>query len=254
LSTPSPPERFLLLAGRRSGTTLLVESLDSHPDLECRKDVFSIRRRWKYFQVDVKSGLFYPYRTASLQRKLDFLFRRTRLVESFLAETFAPTPGVKAKGIRLSYNQARKYPAVLPWILRNGIPVVHLVRENGLKAIVSHFTAKKRGVAHATSKVERVTLRLPPAQVRALLNERRKEVESYRARLRDHPCCEVSYESFRNPEETRRLLEFLGVDSGVPLSSRLVKQNPDSLRMILENYDEIARELRGTPFERDLEV
>jgi Sulfotransferase family len=246
-------ERFLVLAGRRSGTTLLVESLDSHPDVECRKDVFSIRRRWKYFQVDVKSGLFYPYRTASLKRKVDFVFRRRRLVESFLAETFVPTPGIKAKGIRLSYNQARKYPAVLPWILGNGIPVVHLVRENGLKAIVSHFTAKKRGFAHATSKVERVTLRLPPAQVKALLVQRNREIERYRALLRDRPCCEVSYESFRREEETRRLLDFLGVDPGVPLTSRLVKQNPDSLRMILENYAEIARELRGTPFESDLD-
>lgn len=248
-------ERFLVLAGRRSGTTLLVESLDSHPDIECRKDVFSVRKRWKYFRVDVKIGLFYQYRTASFQRKVDFVLRRRRLIESFLAATFAPSPGVKAKGIRLSYVQARKYPAILPWVLKDDIRIVHLVRENSLKAIVSHFTATKRGVSHATSKVEQVTLSLPPAQVKALLVQRRNEIEKYRSLIRDRPCCEISYESFlaRKDEETRRLLGFLGVDPGVSLTSRLVKQNPDSLRMILENYDDIARELRGTPFESDLD-
>jgi hypothetical protein len=58
----------------------------------------------------------------------------------------------------------------------------------------------------------------------------------------------------RKEEETRRLLGFLGVDRFVPLTSRLIKQNPDSLREILENYDEIARTLRGTPFESYLET
>jgi hypothetical protein len=249
-------ERFLVLAGRRSGTTLLVECLDSHPEIECRKDVFSVRRRWRHFQVDVKSGLFYPFRTASFQRRIDFILRRRRLIDSFLAETFAPAPGLKAKGIRLSYEQARKYPEVLPWALENGVRVVHLIRENGLKAVVSHFTAKKRGFAHATSKVERVILNLPPGEMMAFLIKREREVERYRALFRDRPYCEISYESFlvRKEEETRRLLGFLGVDRFVPLTSRLVKQNTDSLREILENYDEIARTLRGTPFESYLET
>jgi hypothetical protein len=247
-------QRFIVLAGRRSGTTLLVESLDSHPDVECRKDVFSIRRRWKRFQVDVKTGLFYQFRTASLGRRIDYLFRRRRLVHAFLEETLSPTGGVLARGIRLSYEQVRKYPDILPWVLENDVRVIHLVRDNALKAVVSHFTAKKRGFAHATSQVARVTLRLPPAGLRAHLEKREREIDRYRALFRDRPCCEVSYESFlaRKEEETRRLLGFLGIPRYAPLTSRLVKQNPDSLRDILENYDEIARALRGTPFERHL--
>jgi len=249
-------ERFIVLAGRRSGTTLLVECLDSHPDVECRKDVFSIRRRWKHFQVDVKTGLFYPFRSASLARRIDYLFRRRRLIRAFLTETFAPTEGVLAKGIRLSYEQVRKYPDILPWVLENDVRIVHLVRENALKAIVSHFTAKKRGFAHATSQVAKVTLRLPPEELLALLVQREREIDRYRALFQDRPCCEVSYESFlaRKEEETRRLLAFLGISRYAPLTSRLVKQNPDSLRDILENYDEIARALRGTPFEKYIET
>jgi sulfotransferase family protein len=249
-------EKFVVLAGRRSGTTLLVESLDSHPDVECRKDVFSIRRRWKRFQVDVMTGLFYQYRSASLKRQFDYLFRRRRLVRAFLDETLAPAKGVLARGIRLSYEQVRKYPDILPWVLENDVRIIHLVRESSLKAVVSHFTAKKRGFAHATSQVERVTLRLPPAELRAHLEDREREIERYRALFQGRPCCEVSYESFlaRREEESRRLLAFLGIERYAPLTSRLVKQNPDSLRDILENYDEIAQALRGTPFERHLET
>ena len=227
-------EPFVVLAGRRSGTTLLVESLDSHPDIECTKDVFSIRRRWKYFQVDVATGLFYPYRSASLERRIAYVFRRRRLIEEFLTETFARAGAPQARGIRLSYEQVRKYPHILTWMLKQNIRVLHLIRENSLKAIVSHFTAKKRGIAHATTKVEKVTLRLPPAELKRHLAQRAMEVERYRRLLQDRPCCEMSYESFlENREaETRRILEFLRVPRFVPLTSRLVKQNSDSLKEI----------------------
>lgn len=218
------------------------------------KDVFSLRRRFRYFQVDVAIGLFARFRSASRGRQLDYLFRRGRLIDAFLEEAFAPAGTVRARGIRLSYEQARKYPQALRWAARNDLRVIHLLRENGLKAIVSHFTAKKRGVAHATSPLERVTLRLPPREVERLLAQRHERVERYRAMLGGQRYCEVTYESFlaRKEAETRRLLDFLGVERFVPLTSRLVKQNPDSLRDILENYEEIARALRGTAFEHYL--
>jgi sulfotransferase family protein len=233
-----------------------MQRFDSHPEVECRKDAFSIRRRWKRFQVDVKTGLFYQYRSASLARQLDYLFRRRRLVRAFLDETLSPTDGVPARGIRLSYEQVRKYPDSLPWVLENDVRIIHLVRENALKAVVSHFTAKKRGFAHATSQVPKVTLRLPPAELKALLVQREREIDRYRVLFQGRPCCEVFYETFlaQKEEETRRLLDFLGISRYAPLTSRLVKQNPDSLRDILENYDEIARALRGTSFERHLET
>jgi LPS sulfotransferase NodH len=248
-------EKFLVLAGRRSGVTFLVDSLDSHPEIECSKDVFSIRRRWKYFQVDVAIGKFYKFRSASRGRQLAYVLRRKWLINAFMTEIFGREGTAKARGIRLSYEQSRKYPRALEWSLENGIRVLHLTRENILKAILSNLIAKKRGVTHATSPLPRVTVRVPPGELKKLLIDREKLVERYRKRLQGGHHLEISYESFlaRRESETRRILDFLGIDHFVPLTSQYVKQNPDSVAEILENYAEVARAFAGTPFARYLE-
>jgi LPS sulfotransferase NodH len=250
---------FLILAGRRSGVTFLVDSLNSHPEIECSKDVFSIRRRFKYFQVDVTIGRFCQFRSASWRRQVAYLFRRQRLINAFLREIFRsgdrPGDAVNARGIRLSYEQARKYPQVLKWIRKNDVRVIHLIRENALKAIVSDFTAKKRGVTHVTAPVERVTVSVPPGELRRRLVDREKRVQRFREGFAGRRYLEISYESFlEKPEsETRRILDFLGIERFVPLTSRYVKQNPEKLSEILENYAEIARVFNGTDFARYLE-
>ena len=83
-------KKFILLAGRRSGTTLLVTCLDSHPQISCDKEVFSTKRRFVYFQVDRPSSPFYKFRTASTKRKVDYIFRRKQLIDEFLAEVYTP--------------------------------------------------------------------------------------------------------------------------------------------------------------------
>ncbi len=248
-------EKFVILAGRRSGTTLLANSLDSHPQIECTKETFSTKRRWKYFQIDRPSSPFYKFRSASLQRQIDYMFRRKQLIDVFLTQEFnTAADTVKARGIRLSYEQAHKYPEILEWIIEHDVKVIHLIRENSLKAILSQFTAQKREVYHVTSKVERVTVQVPPDKLKKLLTKRTNNIETYRRMFKDRPYCEIFYESFvANQEtETRRMLGFLQIDHFMPLTSNLVKQNPDSLKDILENYEEVAQAFRGTAFEKYL--
>jgi hypothetical protein len=53
--------------------------------------------------------------------------------------------------------------------------------------------------------------------------------------------------------EIGRVLEFLGIENDRELESPLVKLNPTDLRQAIANYDEVARALKGTAFERCLE-
>jgi len=247
-------DRFIILAARRSGITLLIQSLDSHPQVQCHKYVFSTRRRLRYFQVDTPGSLFYEFRTASAERQMDYVFRRKRLIDVFLTGLYAPADGPKAVGLRLAYGQADKYPEILEWAMENDVGVIHLVRENCLKTVVSDFTAQKRGVYHSSSSVERVTVRLSPRKLKRRLTWLTKEIEKYRTMLKDRRYCEVSYESFvaNRDAEARRILEFLHVNQCVPLTAGLMKLNPDSLEDILENYEQVARAFKGTAFERYL--
>jgi LPS sulfotransferase NodH len=247
-------DKFILLAGRRSGTTLLVTCLDSHPQINCMKEAFSTTRRYKYFRIDRRSSPFYKYRTASLKRKFDFFFRRKQLIDAFLAELYRPVDGLKAIGSRVSYGQAGKHPQILDWVTENEVGIIHLIRENPVKAIVSQATAKKRHTFHTTSKVKRVTVRLSPHKLQNSVTKRMNEIETYRTMFKDRRYHEVYYESFvaDRDGETRRILNFLHIDQFLPLTSNLVKQNPDSLVDILENYEEIAQAFKGSGFEKYL--
>lgn len=248
-------DRFILLAGRRSGTTLLTTCLDSHPQVQCTKDVFSTKRRLRYFQVDRPSGRFFKFRSSSTKRRIDYVLRRKQLIDAFLAEVYTPADdSIRARGGRLSYAQARKYPRALEWIAENDASVIHLIRQNPLKAIVSQATAQKRHTYHTASSVKRVTVRLSPHELQKLALNRLREIEQYRSLLQDGPYHEVIYESFvaDRDAETRKMLDFLHIDQFVPLTTDLVKQNPDSMADILENYEEVARAFKGTVLEKYL--
>lgn len=248
-------DKFILLAGRRSGTTLLVRSLDSHPQLECHKNAFDVDSRFKYFVVDRPTGKFYRFRTASVQRRLDYVLHRQHVVDDFLNEMCLPANGAMSVGVRLAYVQADKHPEVIKWAIANDVAVIHLVRENALKTLVSRATSAKRGVRHSTEKVKRVTVHLPPRQLKRHLGRLTRQIEKYRRLLAGSRHLEVTYESFvaQREAETQRLLSFLNVDRMASLSSNLVKLNPDSLADIIENYREVEAALRGTRFEKFLD-
>ncbi|MDY6876428.1 MAG: sulfotransferase [Chloroflexota bacterium] len=247
-------DKFIVLAARRSGVTLLLDSLNSHPQIQCYKGVFTTTNRLKFFEFDNPDSRFYKFRSASPKRQGDYVFRRKRLISTFLTELYTSTAGVKAVGVRLSYIQAKKYPEVLEWALENDVGIIHLVRKNSLKAIVSHFSARKRGLHHSTLKAERVTIRLSPLRLKRRLTRLTRQIEKYNAMLADKRHIKVYYETFTANRDTeiRRILGFLEVDQSVPLTSDLIKLNPDSLENILENYEAITRAFKGTVFEKYL--
>lgn len=247
--------RFILLAARRSGTTLLLGSLESHPQVQCFKRVFRLKRPFRYFfEFEQPGSLFFKYRSASIKRQVDYFFRRKHLLGVFLTDLYASVNGPKAVVVRIVYSQADKYPEALEWAIENDVGIIHLIRENSLKSIVSHFTSKKRGVYHSASKVGPTTIHLSPSLLKRRLAIREERVEKYRAMLKNKRHIEVSYESFvANREvESRRLLDFLSVDPSIPLTTDLRKQNPNSLEDILENYEEVAWAFKGTIFEKYL--
>jgi len=234
-------KRFVLLAPRRSGTSLLISSLNSHPQIHCYKYVFHRRRLLRYFFYFEKSGTpFFKYWSTSIKRQIDYIFRRKHLIDAFLTELYESGNDPKAVGVRIIYPQ--EYPEVLEWVIENDVSVIHLIRENFLKSIVYHSTSKTEPVVH-----------LSPHLLEKRLAARLNQIETYRAMFKDKRYCEVSNEAFvANPElETRRMLDFLGVDQSMPLTLGLQKQNPE-LADVLENYREIAETFKGTIFEKYL--
>ena len=243
--------KFILLTTHRSGTRLLLGSLGSQ--IQCHKRAFELTIILERFAFDRIKSPFYHFWSASIKRRAGYILHRKQLISDFLQELYTPADGVKAIGIRLLYEQADKHPGILEWAVENNVGIIHLVRENSLKAIVYTEACLKRGLFHSTSRSEPLTsIRLSPSRLEMQLTRLTKWIEKYRALLQDTHYLEVSYESLiaNQQAETRRVLNFLGIDQFAPLTTGLIKRDTDSIEDTIENFEEVKRASSGTAFEK----
>jgi len=239
--------KFIVLSTQRSGSAFLATSLSSHPRIHCHREIFLRKNR--------NPIAYRAFRTASLRRRLAHLFVTKWLVYSYLADLYKVTTGVDALGFKFMYDQAKQLPEVVEWIREHNVKVIHLIRANVLKTFSSLLAAQARKVYHSTKPVEPIKVRLQPEELIAVLTRRMRLIETYRGVFADNPYLEVTYESFvaHRDDEARRILRFLDIEPFVPLTTDLVKINPDSLQDLIENYEGVAQVLKGTAFEQFLD-
>jgi LPS sulfotransferase NodH len=164
---------------------------------------------------------------------------------------------VKAAGFKVNYSQIKKYSATISWVKQNDVKIIHLLRKNLLKRLVSHKIANARNLCHSTEAVEPIKIYIDPTVLKEDFRRRKKRFTRYRKRFIDVfniPYLEVAYESLVTDydKQIHQVLKFLDVDIRVSLTSKLVKVNPDSLEDIIENYSEVKQTLMNTEFENFL--
>jgi LPS sulfotransferase NodH len=250
-------QKFVLLADRRSGTTLLIDCLNSLETVHCEKRAFGIDKKIENPTENKHSGMFFLYRSESFGRKLRFWVSRKALIKDFLdQEIYANGSPNDICGFRLIYDKAQQHPEILESLQKSETRVIHLIRENVFKTHISFLTAPMHKMHHPREgdAVKTVTLRLDPQTLLKELRKRNQRIEKRRKDLAGFNVLEVSYESFVKDKdaEAARIQPFLGLEKVVPFKTDLVKINPDSLSDIIENYDEIADLLSGTEFEQFL--
>jgi LPS sulfotransferase NodH len=240
--------KFIVLSTQRSGSAFLVTSLASHPKIECHREIFLKRNE--------HSDSYTSYRNASVKRRLLHYINRRALVSSYLERVYNDNiEGVDTSGFKFMYSQARFFPEAVAWLQKNNVSVIHLIRENFLRTIVSRGIAQARGVHHSDKELEKLQISLQPEATLREMNKMLADVDQHRTLFPNNPYMEVNYESFaeNRDRESKRLLDFLGVRSNHSLSSKLVKINPHPLNELIENYTEIADSLSGTVFENFLD-
>ncbi len=161
----------------------------------------------------------------------------------------------KAIGFKLMYDQLGYYGFLKSLIKSENISVIHLIRNNPLKIYLSRLTRRKRGVAHAVYAVKEVKVCVDPQSILTNLSVIVKNQGRIKKFFPDNPYLEITSEDFfRNHSETsKKIIDFLGVQDCEIRVPKLKKLNPDSVREIIENYDEILEILKGTPYERFLD-
>jgi LPS sulfotransferase NodH len=248
-SAAYPRTRFVVLATQRTGSTWLVEMLESHPGIAAYEELFlphgARRTTW-----GGDSEFFDSYYARRARRQ--WPLARVLWSLRYLEEVYS-SPSMEAVGLKLMYGQLQAYPWLLAYIALRRVRVVHLVRTNLLDVILSRKTAEARRQYHAqaSDSVDHVAVHLQTEQLVSQLESLQRSVDTIRRLLRllPAPCLEVSYEHLTVGQTALDdVLQFLNV-TPKPLSSRLTKLNRDAKPSLIANYQEVEDALRGTRFE-----
>ena len=134
------------------------------------------------------------------------------------------------------------------------LKVIHLKRKNILRTLVSRAIAGKtdqwvqKADSHDTgSRTDKQILAdkqifISPGECLDGFNETRDREILFDRRFQHHDKIEVFYEDLtrHRAQELNRIQEFLGVDI-TPLSSGLVRQNPEPLSQLISNYSQLKK-------------
>jgi hypothetical protein len=260
---------------------MLVQALESHPNITCFSELFN----WDVDYVDFNvEG--YDNRDPAARALRDTDLRRF-LRERIFCER---DPSTQTVGFKLLYAHIWGFTGLLPALVDDtDLRVVHLKRRNLLRMLVStrlaqasgvwrldggqppapllHPTSWRRALRHPARAAAALARRLRPApaepappkkralslsaeECKAFFFKAHHQVEHFAGLFAGHPSVEVWYEDLLADRDAgfERVQSFLGVEPR-RLSVTLSRQNPEPLSDLIENYEELRAAFVGTPAE-----
>ena len=250
-------KKFVVVGLQRTGTTFIRTTIDSHPKIRCIGEAFYIPPPWRGSiwrspEIELSYSI---YAKRSARRMAGHFLWRNSQIGDYLNELFNLS-AYDAIGFKIMYNQLLQFRSVLAYIQTHKLHIIHVVRKNALKKIVSELSVQKRGYAHSTSSVGAVKITVPTYNLETKLAQINRENSKLEALFSDTlPYIQICYEDFieDNEGEINRIQEFLQLDYH-PLNSKLKKLNPDDLSHVIENIEEVRSCLKTTPYLRYLET
>ena len=239
--------KFIVFTTNRSGSTWLMSTLNSLPNVIAQGELFLARkrsseRRWdsdfaceRY--IEAKPGGL-PFRPFSVFSYLDWLYC---------------TPGTV--GFKLMYQQLGHFPEILLYLKRHRIRVIHLIRQNQLDVLVSGVIKASIGRAHILAGQSapdhlKVALRTENLVQQLEQLRRRQNMATKLLRWCNLPYIEVVYENLvRDKNHFRSIWNFLSIDPGHnSVEANTVKTRRGGHRDVIVNYDEVKEALANTRF------
>ncbi|MDA7836629.1 sulfotransferase [Salibacteraceae bacterium] len=225
---------FVIFGHARSGSSLLVKLLQSHPNVLCFGELF-VRSRIG-FSVESFDN-FNP----------DLLEMRDSKPELFLNEyVFSPyKKEVHSVGFKLFPEQIDSNEIVWNWLSDNSkLKVIHLERSNRFAAFCSQKMAQKTGKYGINDKNQRLneTLILDPLECLQYFELREQMEQKGIEFFANHDVLKLDYEDLdHNIDETlAKILNFLGV-AHTGLKTDKLKQEVRPLTEVVENYAELKK-------------
>jgi LPS sulfotransferase NodH len=248
----SRPTSFVVLTTQRSGSSWLVDLLNDHPNVVAYGELFR-----------VTDATIPPYGATSFPRFEVVVPRAAYSVSNVLVgRRYAYVRGLArahrdahAVGFKLMYDQTRDHQGLLEILALSRFRVIHLVRRDHVRAVISFDIASRRGSwhRHLGEAGAGARVRIEAETLFRRLERREREIQTFRRRLRRLPlrALEVHYERLvHGREETlRSIFEFLRVaPAGAKVTSTLVPSGPELLADAIENLGDVRSVLARTRF------
>jgi len=234
--------RFVIIASPRTGSNLVIEMLNSHPDCCCGYELFN--------QGHIEANHI-PWYFDDLSQDPRLLELRRRDPVAFLAELDAlgRRSGFACVGFKLMYWEGEQVPVVRDHVLGDrSWRVIHVRRRNQLQRLVSIRRAERTGhwwvARDERASVPPVTLSL--AEVTGEIAYQRQQ-EQLHARLAEgHEVLELFYEDITAGDPlaiARQLWSFLRLRDWDRLDIHSRKTGTDRIQQAIANHGELRAEV-----------
>ena len=226
-----PRVKFVLYGQGRSGSSVLLDLIGSHPDIYRESEIFNRK---------VAARLIWPKR---------YLRARASLSPK-------PVYGCKMKIYQMTEDQRIEDPRRFMLDLHaEGWKVIHLMREDLFRKALSLVVAETRGQfldRRQDSRTGVSSIRIEPARLAEAMRERRDADEAELAALEGISHVRVVYEgdlleARKHQAVSDRVFAYLGLESA-PVETQYVRTSRKNVSDYVSNYAEVHEYLSGTEF------
>lgn len=233
--------RFLCVGNPRTGSTLLMRSLNNHSHVVGYGEIVKNSDRYPGHYHEFGNG------------EADFQQAPAMFLETRVFRKYPPT--IEAVGFKIFYHHAPRDTAwgraVWDYLLdQPNLKILHLKRRNLLKVFLSKKQAGSSGEYIKYSNDSHKAISLDPNEARMFFEEMRASEAEYDALLSGRPLVEVIYEEMTRNYSTvmRDIQAFLGVNYE-DVNPGTEKRPGRSMASQIENYPELKDHFLGSPWE-----
>ena len=249
-------EKFLIISTPRSGSTVLVRSLDEHPEIFCAGEIFNTSNDIHHSEYHFPSWGFDStnHSILTLNRFINYPNHRFRSIPHVKKFYNSNTKGEKTRGFKLMLSNIKSAPYLWQYIKNENVKAIVLIRKNVFKTIISRHRKNANRIPHITEgKAPSIFFKLPVAnlidQIKILeaANENLLQCSEQMNRIILH------YEDLFNWDETMNSIQkFLSVNI-IALPAVLKKISAQRWQDEIENYTEVEKLMRQNGFEKYLD-
>lgn len=243
---------FIILGHGRTGSTMLVSMLQSHPKCVCYSELFHPHSpKWFYDHIN----LIYGKNELRDRSHVDFLKKYVykRSPKEVGAVGFKVLYCNVEEGRSTSLRGKKEIEKTLRYMQEVGVKILHIKRKNKLKRYVSMKMADKRKkwvVRKGESIENKIKISIDTEEMIRSMKKHYKMEEQKEKLFSQFESISVNYENLcKKSSDIEKAQNFLGLPVR-SLRAGTARTRRRSLREVIENYGEVTKFLKGTKYEK----